>query len=75
MVCYPCHKVSQNMCKTPAHNTKGREYDTVDIKRQGQHKIPNTNMDRHQQDKSVHTAPAMRTCILKMPYQNPQSVL
>ena len=40
---------------------KRRKDNTDDRKRQGQHKGPNTNMNRHGQDKGVHTAPAMRT--------------
>ena len=33
--------------KTPTQNMKGRKDNPKDRKRQGQHKRPNTNMDRH----------------------------
>ena len=49
--------------KTPTHNTNGRNDNTHDRKRQGQYKRPNTYMDRHGQDKGIHTASAMHTNI------------
>ena len=49
---------SANHQKPPTHNMKGRKDNTDDIKRQGQHKRPNTNMRGH---KGFHTTPAMWT--------------
>ena len=42
---------------------KGRKDNADDRKRQRQPKSPNTNMDRHEQDKIVRTEPAIRACI------------
>ena len=60
---------------TPTQNMMGRKYNIDDRKRQGQHKIPNTDMDRHGQDKikvSIQHQPYGQA--FKMPYKNRHSV-
>ena len=41
---------------------KGRKDNTDDRKRQGQHKIQNTNMDRHGPDKSSKCGVSPQIC-------------